>query len=118
MPRKRTHRDGEGIDSGAPPQQKRKLTNPPDWKSRLVDVTVRSAVEAILKDASLREKKRAKRASQKGKTISDLMASEVFVYLGVTLKEPPFKPKLRPHPMYVPTSDFRLTFCSPILSET
>lgn len=101
MPRKRPHRDGEERDSGAPPQQKRKLANPPDWKSRLVDATVLSAVEAVLKDANAREKKRAERAANKGKTISDLMASEISVYLAVTLKEPPFKAKLRPYAMYV-----------------
>lgn len=101
MPRKRSHQDGEGTDSGVPPKQKPKLANPADWKSRLVDATVRSAVDAVLKDAKAQEKKRAELAASKGKMISDLMTSDICVYVAVTLKEPPFKPKLRPYAMYV-----------------
>lgn len=106
MPRKRAHNEAETASEG-PPQQKRKVSGPPDLKSRLVDTTVRSGIEALLKDANDRERKRAKRASQKGKTVGDLMASDVFVYLAVTLKEPPFKPKLRPYAIPLKNSLYR-----------
>lgn len=101
MPLKRVFPDAAVGAADAPPQQKPKLANPPEYESRLVDATVRSAVEALLKDASAREKKRALRAAETGKSLADLMASEVFVYLGLTLKEPPAKSRLRPYSLYV-----------------
>lgn len=99
MPLKRAASSSKERDTDSPPQQKRKLSNPPEYESRLVDSTTHSAVEALMSHAALREKKRAQRAAETGKKLGDFMASEVFLYMGLTLKEPPLKTRLRPYTM-------------------
>lgn len=97
MPRKRSSQSN--LD-GEPPRQR--LKREADLKSRLSISTVKSAIEALLRDAQYFEQKHAKKAAKEGKSIDDdILDDGRFVYLAITLKQPPFKPRLRPYTMYV-----------------
>ena len=69
-----------------------------DEVERLSESTVKSAVEALLKDHTKYERKRLRRAQTLGKA-GALLDAESFVMLLVTLKQAPFKDKLRPDAM-------------------
>lgn len=95
MPRKRSR---QNKTEGEPPRQR--LKREADLNSRLNAATVKSALEALLKDAHYFEEKRGKKAANGGKTVEEeALEEDRFVQLAVTLKQPPFKPKLRPYNM-------------------
>lgn len=103
MAKKRNIAETVSKKSAPAEPKKSKISNA---SPRLADETLSTAINALLQDNDFHRRKKAKRAVAAGKVRDELLDSDVFIFLVVTLKEIPFKDRLRPHAMYVKTAPF------------